>query len=263
MSAADSATLREDVDELLTGKLSPERFAQRAVPVPRTRSPLRSLRVLAAVQAFLLIVIACATAVAAALELSGHSSSTGQLPGLVLLAASVVIAIPTVAYFRRLQLHAAASRGVDEHYRALCHVEFLRLLEIDGEERTEPIDSEFIQTVVKGVRQTLSQVGVPNAQVCILRIEERGAYVSYYAGYEQPEIAQGVVIADFSAVGSRRVLYRAACPLGDQDAGHQLAVVATCDQLADANKRFLDDVIARLQAMYADEPAALSEPYLP
>ncbi|HEX5852161.1 MAG TPA: hypothetical protein VFY36_03610 [Solirubrobacteraceae bacterium] len=140
------------------------------------------------------------------------------------------------------------SEKVDDRYRELCHAEFLKQLEHDIQDQAGLIDPEFIASVVKGIQQTLSQVGVPNAQVSILRLEDSGAYVSYYAGYDQPVIAQGAVISDFSAIGSRRVVYRLPCPLGIEPDTHQLAIAATCPKLDDSDHEFVADASSFLSA---------------
>lgn len=248
MGSPDSAVLREDAHDLLLGHLPPEYFAQRVVPAPHTLRTSHARQVLGSIYSFLVVVTLVSFAAVPLLAVTGHTlhDSIIGIAGLSLVALSMARSIRSITIDSRHFRLAVVSPKIDDKYRESCHAEFLTQLEHEVQDGVVPVDSESIHSVVKGIQQALSLVGVPNVQVCILRIEDTGAYVSYYAGYDEPTIAQGTVIYDFSVIGARRVLYRLSCPLEVEPDNHELAIVATCSKLSDTDRKFVKEAAALL-----------------
>jgi len=241
--------LRADVREVMAGSLLPEDLAQRVVPAPRKLRSSRPWLVLIAVDGLLLAAASVIGIIAIGSAISGVRFQT-TLDFIVL---SIFCAVAgelsrRIAVERRLQ-RIVVTREIDQHYRKTYCAELVtQLREIAAE--CEVADSAFLQAAVTEIQQALSNVGVPNVQVSILSMQGSGAYISYYAGDEQP-IAQGSVIRDFSAVGSRRVICRLPCPLGFDSDNHQLVVVATCSKLGESERALVKDAAAILSAACA------------
>jgi hypothetical protein len=132
-------------------------------------------------------------------------------------------------------------REIDQLYRKRYYATFRKQLSTDLRElpKDQLPDSEFIQAVVYDLQRALTHVGVPNAQVCILRSDGERDVVSYYAGDEEPQIHQGAIVYDFARIASRRVVCSVECSLGLAGQMHRIAVVARCADIATADEKLV------------------------
>jgi hypothetical protein len=250
----DLATWSGDAAQLLlSGRIRPEDFACRIVPAPREgalrHSSLDRTRIHA--HAFLVAVFLICGSLTAALMTT--SLSIPRITGLVVLLVTAALTVTRLGFHlaMRHEIAEGESRStIHSHYRTQYHDSFLQELrqQIGEHEARGTIDSSFVQSVVADIQQALYRVNVPNPQVCILRSERHHEHISYYAGCDQPEIAQGAVIPNLSLMTSRRVVYSQSCGLGLDEDTHHLAVIATCAHLSDPDRNLVEQATALLSA---------------
>ena len=232
---------------LLDGKLPPEDFALRIASAPRAMRESTTSQALGWAYAF--FVLTCLGLTTGACVALIKETPLRDAVGLACLAVLTwVLACATeMLSLRARGRRAVVSREVNDEYRQLCHVHFIKNLTAEVEALEGHVPSPaFVQAVVAGMQHTLVRVGVPQPQVCILRVDPPGAYVSYYAGSQAPELARETVLTDVSAVASRRVVYRRDCRLGCDEPPHKMVIVAAATKLADIDAESADRVIAIL-----------------
>jgi hypothetical protein len=259
MTHADSAPLAEDVQkttvqqQLLLGELLPWDFAYQIIPAPRKLQASFEHRLLTIIH-FVLLLVAGGLTSALVFLATTVSSDFATLIMVSLLIAWFGVRRARLATFLSRHPRVVVTGGIDDCYKTRYFVEFLKQLEQEAMNTTP--DFEFIQSVVKGTQQTLSHVGVPKPEVCILRSEESGEYVSYYAADEDASITRGAVIADLSSIGERRVVFTLKCSLGLDSQSHQLAVVARCSKLSSADEKLIEDSVRILSSACREETTA-------
>jgi hypothetical protein len=250
VSPPDPSVSRDDaVRLLLAGDITPEDYAQRVVPLPQRL--LRTSRVAHALLISRVLTTATAASVAAGLVLAAASARQPNhlLLEMLLGAFALITLFDLVAPLVNQRLRPKREpREIDQLYRERYYATFRKQLSADLRELPENQlpDSEFIQAVVHDLQRALTHVGVPNAQVCILRSDGQRDVVSYYAGNEEPQIHQGTIVYDFVRVASRQVVCSVECSLGLAGQMHRIAVVARCVEIAATDEKLVSETAQML-----------------
>lgn len=227
---------------LLSGELPPEDFACHVVPAPRVLRTTLVTQILEWLYSFTVLIAVAAGIMSVAAATLGRPARDAL--SLILIAgASVMLGRLFSAFtFGYRRVNAVVVRDeIDHDYRHSVQTQFLDRLREDIERHACVPDPVFIQSVVERIRAMLKQLNVPDPQVCILQVEGPGAYVSYYAGSELPDISRGTMITNVSTVGARRVVYDRKCTLdvGLEPRVHQVVIVAACNKLDESDKRVI------------------------
>lgn len=230
---------------LLSGELPPRDFAHWVVPAPRALQSSLERRLLPALHlALVLIGAGCGIAVAVLLVVGRSPAATPKILLLITLVASVASQIVRVMLVWR-QRNQTTPREIDASYREGYYGEFIAQLDDEIRAFSGAPNPVFIQSVVRDIQRALAHAGVSSPEVCILRSEEGGEYVSYYAGYES-NIERGATIANLSSVMARRVVYQLPCNLGLESENHHVAVIAPSRKLSDVDANLVKTAIERL-----------------